>query len=123
MVEYWVSEGVRWAFQLLIVGFVTRTWLKWKKAAGDPNRKDLSAFLGFLATNLSASLSFFGFLYSYFVDIGFYNPVEMFCIKLGMLSSLCGIVGGAFGKGLLRRPSIVLSIFMGLLWFGAAMAQ
>lgn len=122
--EHWISELLRWLFQIVPITYVVRSWMKWSKAPA--NQADLRgkiSFVGFLTANVGVALSAFIFTYSFFVDLGFYNPVEMFCIGIGLLIALVGLICACAGKGLLRVPTAILSAFIGLLWFGAAMAQ
>lgn len=124
MIEYWASEAMRLLFQVLPVAYVVRSWMKWSKAGEDrKDKRGRIALVGFAAVNVAVALSAFGFVYSWIVDIGFYNPVEMFCIGVGLLASLFGLMCSAAGKGLLRLPTGILSAFMGLLFLGAAAAQ
>jgi hypothetical protein len=65
------------------------------------------------------------FLYVHAVFTGGYplfHPVELVCIQLGSLTAMLGIICALAGKGRLRLPVTIISIFNMLVWFSDAMS-
>ena len=80
--------------------------------------------VGYCFATVSTVLSAFMFVHATFTGgYPFYHPVELFCIRVGTLTALLGLVATIFGKGRLRLPGGIVSGLNLLMWFADAMAQ
>lgn len=116
-----------WSFAFLVFWiYVTWAWVRWfrsRKSAGAPQRgRTTGAALG-LAT-ISTLLS--GFLYVHAMYTGgypYYDPVELFCLRIGLLTALLGLVLGLIGGRIVRIPIVIISTLNLLLWLIDSIAQ
>jgi len=106
--------------------YIVWNWVRWLRSArGDAPRWRLAlTFLGLCFATASSFLSAFLFIHAILTGgYPFYHPVELFCIRVGALTALLGLIGALLGKGKLRIPVAVMSTLNLLLWFMDAMWQ
>lgn len=82
------------------------------------------AWFGLVAATASTLLSAFLFLHAVVTGgYPFYHPVELFCIGVGSLTALLGIVAAIAGKGKVDGHVAVISTLNLLLWLIDAVGQ
>jgi hypothetical protein len=80
--------------------------------------------IGLGLVTISSTLSVFMFIHAGITGgYPFYHPVELFCIRLGTLTAIIGLVAALAGKGKPRFSVVLISAINLLIWFGDAMAQ
>jgi hypothetical protein len=116
-----------YVFLLVFYGYVGWNWIRWARRKEDPavsNWRIVIVLVGFGLATLSAALDLFLTLHALFTGgYDFYHPVEMFCIRLGSLASVLGLVAAVLGKGRARVATAVASFVTLLLWFVDAATQ
>ena len=111
---------------LLFWGYVVWNWVAWLRSTqkDSPKWRAVTAVVGLCFATSSTILSAFLFVHASITGgYAFYHPVELFCIRVGSLTALLGIVCALMGKGKLRIHVAVVSVMNFLLWFADAMAQ
>jgi hypothetical protein len=114
---------------VVFVGFfayVVWCWFRWAKSSTDiyPRWRAFTAIVGYGFATASTALSAFMFVHAKFTGgYPYYHPVELFCIRVGTLTALIGLVATIIGKGKLHLPTGVVSGFNLLIWFTDAIAQ
>jgi hypothetical protein len=106
--------------------YVAGSWFRWARSARDegPKWQPVVAVVGFSFATVSTILSAFLYIHAVFTGgYTFYHPVELFCIRVGTLTALVGLIATALGKGKLRLPGVFVSLLNLLVWFIDAMAQ
>jgi len=110
-------------FFLSLAGYVIWTWVSFLKSSHEGNSRwgTTFAIAGLCCASISTVLD--EFLYIHATLTGgypFYHPVELFCIRLGMLTAVLGIVSTVVGTGRVRLHVAIISIFK-FIWrtFGA----
>ena len=97
------------------LGLVSGDARKWQTAV---------TILALTFATVSTGLSAFLLVHAAFTGgYPFYHPVELFCIRVGFLTALVGLVAGPIGRRKLRVPVAVLSAVNLLLWLADAMWQ
>lgn len=78
----------------------------------------------FSFATVSTGLSVFLLVHAAFTGgYAFYHPVELFCIRVGFLTALVGLVSGPMSRRKLRLPLVMVSAVNLLLWFMDAVGQ
>lgn len=111
---------------LLFWGYLDWTWVRWIKSGDkqNPTWRSVTAIVGLCFATISTALSAFLYIHAVFTGgYGFYDPIELFCIRVGALTSLLGLAASFVGKGRLRIPVAVISSLNLLLWFIDAVTQ
>jgi len=111
---------------LLFCGYVIWRWVEWfrSKEKDTPRWRAVTAVAGLCFATVSTVLSAFLFIHATLTGgYPFYHPVELFCIRLGTLTALLGLVAAFAGKGRLRLHVAAISILNLLLWVMDAIAQ
>jgi hypothetical protein len=113
-------------FFLSLAGYVIWTWITCLKSShkGNSRRGTAFAIAGLCCASISTVLG--EFLYVHATLRGgypFYHPVELFCIRSGMLTAVLGLVSTVLGTGRVRLHVVIISTLNLLLWFMDAMAQ
>jgi hypothetical protein len=111
---------------LFLSAYVTRVWIKWFKLPETvtPKWRAITAIAALCLASFSTILLVFLFVHSAFTGgYSFYYPIESFCIMIGFLSALLGMVASLAGKGRLLPHVFVISILNLLLWIMDAMGQ
>ena len=117
-----MQKAVHFAFDLLFAGFCIYVCLSWFRCLRVMPKGSLSAqrLVGAAAfASATISVGLWGFLLVHALitrGYPFYHPVEMLCIRLGMLLGLVGLVGAYLAQGELRRPATITSSVVILLW-------
>jgi len=113
-------------FFLSVCAYVVWEWVTWirSKERVTPKWRGRTAIAGFCFATFSTILSVFLFVHAAFTGgYPFYHPIELFCIRVGSLTALLGIIASIASKGKLRPHIAVVSTLNLLLWFMDAMAQ
>jgi hypothetical protein len=111
---------------LLFWSYVVWIWVGWVTSTEryTPKWRAATAVAGLCFATISTVLSAFLFIHATITGgYPFYHPVELFCIRLGSLTALLGLVAAIAGKGRLRLHVAAISILNLLVWFSDAMAQ
>src|ERR1700674_45315 len=111
---------------LLFWGYVAWTWVRWIKSGDKQSLKwqTITIIVGLCLATISSILSAFLYIHAVFTGgYPYYAPVELFCIRVGTLTSLLGLAATFAGKGRLRIPVAVISSLNLLLWFIDAVGQ
>ena len=113
-------------FFALYCGFLLWCWTTWFRSNPKILEKGRSAVLlvGLLSATFSVTLN--AYLYVHALYTGgypFYHPVELMCIRWGILTALLGIVAASVGTGSGRIPLAIISVLNLLLWFATGMTQ
>jgi len=111
---------------LLFWGYLAWSWFRWLR----PREKGLRTWRSVaLATGLCfATISSLlqAFLYIHAVITGGYplfDPIDLFCLRVGALAALLGLAAALVGNGRLRVFVAVIATLNLFLWFVDAMAQ
>ena len=105
----------------LFCSYVVWTWVRWFRLE-DKDR--FTALAGLCFATASTGLSAFLFVHAIFTGgYPLYHPVELFCIFIGGLTALLGLVAALHGKGKLRLPIAAIAILNLLLWLYDALVQ
>jgi hypothetical protein len=119
-------EPISLFVNVLFVGFVTWNWVRWLR----PGEKKFQAWrtvaiaIGLCFATISSILSEFLYIHAIFTGgYPLFDPVGLFCLRIGTLASLLGLATALVGNGKLRLSIAAISIFNLLLWFVEAMAQ
>src|SRR5882724_1984777 len=113
-------------FFFLLCRYVVWKWVGWFPSEERETLKwrRFPALAGLCCATVSTGLSAFLFVHASFTGgYAYYHPVELFCIRIGSLTALLGLVAALLGKGSLRFPVAAISILNLLVWFSDAMAQ
>lgn len=119
-------QAIPWLLFSAFSTFVAWSWLRWARSArtDGPKWRLVVAVIGFSFATISTILSAFLYIHAVFTGgYAFYHPVELFCIRVGTLTALVGLIAVALGKGKLRLPGVFVSLLNLLVWFRDAMAQ
>jgi len=89
-----------------------------------PKWRSVVASLELFCATVSTVLSAFLFIHAVITGgYPFYHPVELFCIRVGGLTALLGIVAALAGKGRVDGHVAVISTANLLLWIMDAVGQ
>jgi hypothetical protein len=111
---------------LLLSTYVIWKWLTWFRSAKNVTQdwRGYAGFAGLCLATFSTALSVFLFVHATITGgYSFYHPVELFCIRFGLLAALLGLVASIVGKGRLRLQIAAISTVNLLLWLIDAAAQ
>ena len=111
---------------LLFWGYVVWNWVAWFRSTqkDSPKWRAVTTVVGLCFATTSTILSAFIFIHATITGgYSFYHPVELFCIQVGSLTALLGIVCARTGKGKLRLHVAAVSVLNLLLWFVDAIVQ
>jgi hypothetical protein len=113
-------------FFLSLASYVIWTWVTCVKSnqKGNSTWRTTFAIAGLCCASVSTVLG--EFLYIHATLRGgypFFHPVELFCIRLGMLTAVLGIVSTVMGTGRVRLHVVIISALNLLLWYLDAMGQ
>ena len=110
----------------LLCSYVVWKWVSWFRS----DEKDTlkwrrnASLTGLCFATVSTVLSAFLFVHATFTGgYPYYHLVELFCIGIGTLTALLGLVAAILGKGQLRLPVAAISTLNLLIWFADAVAQ
>jgi len=97
----------------LFLGYVTWNWVRWLK----PGEKQVQTWRtatiagGLGLATISSVLSEFLYIHAIFTGgYPLFDPVELFCLRVGTLAALLGLTAALVGKGKLRLSVAVISI-------------
>ena len=110
----------------LFCSYVVWTWVRWFRSEDKDTLKwrRFAALAGLCFATASTGLSAFLFVHAIFTGgYPYYHPVELFCIFIGGLTALLGLMAALHGKGKLRLPVATISILNLLLWLYDAAVQ
>jgi hypothetical protein len=113
-------------FFLLLCSYVVWKWTAWfrSKEKETVTWRAFSVLAGLGLATASTGLSVFLFVHASITGgYSFYHPVELFCIRIGSLTALLGLVAALLGRGKLKVPVTAISTLNLLLWLVDAMAQ
>lgn len=107
--------------------YITRTWWQWTKKRdkiAPPRWRGSLALLGLMLGSVALSLDL-AFMIHAQITGGFplFHPTLLRGIRWGGQTGLLGFILALLGKGPLRLPAAVGSLFGLLVWFAEAMAQ
>jgi hypothetical protein len=127
--HYFVSILV--SLLVLLTLFLTWVYVVWKwfslqKAADHsvPTWRTVMAICALLSVSISTGLGIFLLVHAAFTGgYPFYHPIELFCIRVGFLTALLGLVAGPMARRKVRLPIAMLSAVNLLLWFMDATSQ
>ncbi len=111
---------------LALCAYLIWLWIRLPKSVREtaPKWRVVSVAVGLLLVTASTGLSDFLFVHAaYTGGYTFYHPVELFCIRIGTLTALLGLVAALAGKGKLKIHIAAISLLNLLSWFADAMAQ
>jgi hypothetical protein len=113
-------------FFLSLASYVVWTWVTSLKSShkGNSRRRTTIAIAGLCCASVSTVLG--EFLYIHATLRGgypFFHPVELFCIRFGMLTAVLGIVSTVMGTGRVRLHVAIISALNLFLWYLDAMGQ
>lgn len=110
----------------LLCSYVVWNWVKWfsSEEKNTLKWKGNVSLAGLCFATVSTTLSAFLFVHATFTGgYPYYHPVELFCLGIGSLTALGGLVAAIRGKGKLRLPVAAISTFNLLIWFADAVVQ
>ena len=113
-------------FFLCLASYVIWTWVTCLKAShkGNSRWRTIFAIAGLCCATISTVLGEFLYIHATLRGAySFYHPVELFCIRLGMLTAVLGLISRVVGTGRVRLHLAIISTLNLLLWFMDAMAQ
>jgi hypothetical protein len=119
-------EPISLLVNVLFLAFVIWNWARWLRPGENKPQtwRAVAITIGLSFATISSILS--EFLYVHAVFTGGYplfDPVGLFCLRIGTMAALLGLAAALLGNGKLRLPIAAISIFNLLLWFVEAMAQ
>lgn len=106
--------------------YVVWTWIRQLRAdrGNAPKWRAVVAFFGLFCATASTVLSAFLFIHAAITGgYPFYHSVELFCIRVGGLTALLGIIAAIAGKGKVDGHVAVISTLNLLLWIMDAVGQ
>ena len=113
-------------FFLVVNSYVLWLWIRSAKSAREisPRWRVIVVLAGLFSATASMILCDFLFVHAaYTGGYMFYHPVELFCIRMGGLTALLGIVASIIGRGRLRFHVAAISALGLLMWFADATFQ
>ena len=102
--------------------YVVWNWFRWAGSSEEvlPKWRSFTAIAGFCVVTVSTVLSAFIWVHAVFTG-GFPlippSRIELFCILMGGLTALLGLIASFAGKGKLRLPTAIASVVNLCLWF------
>ncbi len=107
--------------------YVARTWWHWAKQRDKidlPKGRSSLALLGLVLGSVSVLLELVFMIHAQITGgFPYYHPTLLRGIRWGGSTGLLGFILALPGKGRLRLPAVVASLFGSLVWFAEAMAQ
>jgi hypothetical protein len=107
-------------------GFLIWCWVAWIRMKPKSLRNWRAAMIlaGILCATISVTLNVFLYVHALYTGgYPFYHPVELRCVRWGLLTALLGIVAAIVGRGRGRIPLAAISVLNLVMWFADAMAQ
>ena len=116
-----------YGIRVAVCVYVTRTWWRWARRRDKivpPRWRGSLALVGLALGSVALSLDL-AFIIHAQITGGFplFHPTLLRGIRWGGSTGLLGFVLALPGKGPLRLPAAVASLYGSLVWFAEAMAQ